>query len=243
MENIGHFITTRFNLGLYDLELDHAQWMRERIARFKRYTLPAIQNQTCKNFLWLIVVDDRTPIDLARLRKNNRLDYLIVHGGSENKTYRMAEVIRKWIQIYLCYTKKFVRCLTSRIDNDDVIHRKYVENLQQNVPRDQKYATLTFPSGYVYNMETNTLWHRDYKYNQFASLVEPANGKLKTVWCECHNGLKTLKAHRGICAEPMWCWMLHGNNLSGTTKLKDRRAVQVQSDPMKILRPFGSSEW
>ena len=61
---ISHILTTRFNLGLYDREnINVYKWIDNRIKLFGKYTLPSVLNQTRQDFIWLMVMDNRTPQD------------------------------------------------------------------------------------------------------------------------------------------------------------------------------------
>jgi len=54
MEGFRHYITTRFNVGLYGAEkridMDRDEWMQHRIGLFTTFALPSLMAQSCQNF-------------------------------------------------------------------------------------------------------------------------------------------------------------------------------------------------
>jgi len=114
-----HYILTRFNLGLYTTNphkiADPDQWMQHRIALFRKYTLPSLQDQTCQDYTWLLGFDPETP--------NKYLEPFQIAG------------------IKICYerpdfwlkqqTAKDDWLITSRLDNDDILLPDFVIEIQK----------------------------------------------------------------------------------------------------------------
>ena len=63
MRSFRHYLTTRFNAGIYGPTRLHTpeQWMEHRWKLFTAITLPSIMEQTCRIFTWLILMDKKTP--------------------------------------------------------------------------------------------------------------------------------------------------------------------------------------
>ena len=61
-----HFILTRFNLRIWRQDKHGSavrtrEWLEHRFGLFEKYCLPSIANQTCKDFEWVVLFDDKTP--------------------------------------------------------------------------------------------------------------------------------------------------------------------------------------
>lgn len=67
----GHFVITLFNLRLQwkgrgkslsslDTATDEA-YLNRSFERFEKYAVPSMRNQTCKNFIWLVLFSKDTP--------------------------------------------------------------------------------------------------------------------------------------------------------------------------------------
>ena len=71
-----HFILTRFNLLLWNKDKEGnkvrtMEWLEHRFALFENYCLPSIKNQTCQEFVWIVLFDSTTP----DIFKNRIADY------------------------------------------------------------------------------------------------------------------------------------------------------------------------
>jgi len=212
---VAHFLTIRFNLGLYDRADigSPGQWFQNRIEHFAEFTLPSILNQSCKNFTWLLVMDERTPRPHREIMARMSDRYKIIYSSLKKEPESMAHIIRSHIFKDPAAATAGGKILTTRIDNDDLLHYDFIKDLQKKLP-DQDFATITFLNGYVFRLSDKRLWERAYKYNQFASMLEPADRKIKTVWATAHNGLKCFRCHKIIDGPRRWCWVLHSGNIS-----------------------------
>ncbi len=130
---------TRFNVGLYPRNMEQAysdklgrvpaedpeRWMKSRFELFERFCVPSVRNQSVRNFTWLVVFDAKTPqryLDRAdRLGHDCHLLSLRAERGHRRTLRRYAARSLKPDTEYL---------ITSRIDNDDAIHRDFVGTVQ-----------------------------------------------------------------------------------------------------------------
>lgn len=128
--NYLHLIITQYNVGLYGSraqQIDPKEWMVHRLPLFTNYCLPSILNQSCQDFIWLVLFDERTPrllLDqvVPLLSEPNILFGLIKPGRSY---YRMKDFISKFVP-------KTVRFLvTQQHDNDDFLATNYIEQVQE----------------------------------------------------------------------------------------------------------------
>ncbi len=54
-----HYLLTRFNLPLWNkdkhgLATRDEAWLENRCRLFEQYTLPSVQQQSCKDFVWVV---------------------------------------------------------------------------------------------------------------------------------------------------------------------------------------------
>lgn len=142
-----HVVGTRFNIGAFN-----EQWLAYRQELFEVLTLPSLDAQTEKDFVWVLCIDRNLP---ERFRA--RLDEL---AGSR-PYLRLLE-----LELLDDFTPSFIRwcraeaaargrshLLTTRIDNDDALHRDLFGEIHK-VARDvlaQRHplpAAITPTTGY-----------------------------------------------------------------------------------------------
>ena len=115
MAKFKHYILTKYNIGLYDRDLDPDDWMQEREYLFENYALRSLCNQRCKDYTWVIGFDDRTPDKY--LIKYDYIDNIQVVIGQPHEWLREQPMEADWI-------------ITSRFDNDDFYSRDFVTEVQ-----------------------------------------------------------------------------------------------------------------
>ncbi len=232
--NFSHFIITQFNLRNFpksDFD-DYDSWIvwtRNRIGLFREYCLPSVLNQSCKSFKWLIYLDSETPeefkIFLNELDSYPGIEICYSRGiGDFNSNY-IEEVKKRaasrpgWI-------------ITTRIDNDDCLHRDAVETIQKHFVERNNYL-ISLASGYILNISDRTLSHYFYPMSPFISLIEDTNEDVKGVFYKGHTRWDNLrlfifkeiwfeyfytKARRSrfILKKPMWIQTFHDKNVSNS---------------------------
>ncbi|MFI3320681.1 MAG: glycosyltransferase [Rikenellaceae bacterium] len=130
-----HYLITRFNIiqegfnipADKDRKIVHSEsWLSRRFELFETYTIPSIENQTCDDFTWLVLFDTNTPAKYKELidsyRQKLPLFTPLYLDAFVNLNEHVSDYIRK------TSTKEYV--ITSRIDNDDMIHRDYIKRVQ-----------------------------------------------------------------------------------------------------------------
>ena len=210
-----HFLLTRYNVGIYDCKyktkhkekIQPEAWMQEREVLWHKYCRASIIAQTSKEFEHIVVYDDRTP--------------KTPNGGTKvfGRNFRKASI--DTIRAKLDGTETHL--VTTRIDCDDSVHKKHVEKIQEWFRRKQKTGIVTFPYGYVYNIQKERLHSVKEESNHFLTLVEKIKWddkwpKFKTVLCRRHTDILTkFKVHR-LELTPMWCEIVHENNVSNHSR-------------------------
>jgi hypothetical protein len=232
--NYSHFIITQFNLRNFPLSNNNdfdnwLRWTRNRILLFKEYCLPSIINQSCKEFTWLIYFDNDTPQEfngfLNELKSFSFISICYCKGIEDFKKNYINEVKARtggsveWI-------------ITTRIDNDDCIHKDAIKAIQGCFVEKHKYL-ISLASGYVLNISDRTLSHYFYPMSPFISLIEIADNNIKGVFEKGHTEWNSLRLFifkeiwleyfnkrgrrsRFLLKKPLWIQTFHGENVSNS---------------------------
>ena len=154
---IAHYIITRFNLPVArpnknGVQQDHlGEWLYNRCALFEKYCLPSVNSQTNKNFKWILIFDRNTPVDIINKYRSD-----IIEPVTFEKTEEQAEadVCQSVLASYLKTNEKADLILTSRLDNDDMLHKDFVEDLQKAAVKSFEKApvVLQFPIASVFDI-------------------------------------------------------------------------------------------
>ncbi len=192
--------------------------MEERFELYERYCLPSVLAQTNQDFEWRIYFDRHTSQEhLERARRgiagrdNIRLMLCGIYGSEtvqEDLTRDLPES-GGWL-------------VTTRFDNDDALHREFVERLQKEVCPGTK-ESLNFPLGVVYGHGKAYLSRQE--SNAFISLSEPFPN-FQTVISTPHEKMARIAAVRNIDGGPAWMQVVHELNVSN--KLRGRRLPVAQ---------------
>lgn len=228
-----HFLITQFNLLSFPLgeEIEHGEkwlnWTRKRIPLFKQYCLPSLDNQTNKNFTWLIYFDSQTPDEFKGLIKElESRSYIKVCYADGNDGFMRDHIshIKK-----LSAGKKWI--ISSRIDNDDVFHKNAIQTIQNAFVAKDEYL-ISLSSGYTLNTSTKTMGHYYYPGCPFISIIEAVDkSKLKSIYYKSHGHWEALKLKvwrelfqrknkraTFILSHPYWIQLVHGDNVSNSER-------------------------
>jgi hypothetical protein len=213
-----HFLFTRFNLRFDDWELTRSgnsvlneDWLTERFRLFKMYCLPSVLNQSNQHFTWFIFFDINTPEifkqEIKTLQEQySNLQPVFIESG---KNFRSS--IAETIKSNISEDDKYV--LTSRIDNDDIIHKDFIATVQDLFQPINTHV-IDIRSGYqlVVEQNENRLLKFDLSYNPFISLVEtPENAK--SVFSRDHRDWRSEKSITVFKGKRLWVQVVHKNNL------------------------------
>lgn len=259
--NFTHYIITQFNLRDFprsnnsDYE-SWIKWTKNRIEIFKKYTLPSILNQSIKNFHWLIFFDADTPDEfkpfIKELEKNKVVNACFSNGSNDFYTNYTQEIHKN-----ICSSTKWI--ITTRIDNDDCLHKDAVRIIQSNFVEKDKYL-ISLASGYVHNLEDKTLSHYYYPMSPFISLIERYKPQIKGIFSRRHTKWDELRlfiykeiwfswfnrkarTSKFILDKPLWIQTVHGDNIKNSffrgvpvTRKKDLNMFAVKYNSTK--QPF-----
>lgn len=227
-----HFIITQFNLRnfpksnntYYNSWLD---WTRKRIEIFKEFCLGSVLNQSCKSFIWLLYFDEDTPEEFNYfINELESFSFINIcySKGIEDFNLNYIEEVKK-------RTEKSVKwILTTRIDNDDALHRDAIKIIQESLVKKNGFL-ISLASGYMLNITERTLSHYYYPMSPFITLVEEHNNEIKGIFEKGHTKYETLRLFifkeiwleyfnrkarmsRFILKKPLWIQTVHGENVS-----------------------------
>lgn len=232
---VHHFLLTRFNLCLWNkdkkgAEINREAWLEERLELFERYTLPSVQNQSCRDFEWVMLVDRETP----EAFKNRILQYKEQCPQMHLVAVR-SEAGWKFAQIFAEYVTQRLRavetaaddlCLTTYLDNDDCLHRDYVKRVQEVASTVENNTFIAMDYGLQYFTDLKMTTRILYPNNHFISLVEsvPAQGMVRTCYGYGSHFYLEEKGLARVCHirekdKPMWIEVIHNRNVDNDVKM------------------------
>jgi Putative rhamnosyl transferase len=223
-----HAIVTRFNCARPpSVNSDREKalrsrpgWMEERFERYERYCLPTLLAQTDQDFEWLIYFDRHTsPEHLERARRGiaSRPNFRVMLCDYYSSETLQADFVQDlpdfdgWL-------------LTTRLDNDDSLHREYVERLHKEVRPGTREA-INFPLGLVFGLGKTYLSRQE--SNAFISLSEPF-ANCQTVYSTPHPDWARVVPVRNVETDfPAWIQGVYEGAISNY-KLRGKRLRHQQ---------------
>ncbi|HVZ98460.1 MAG TPA: glycosyltransferase [Chitinophagaceae bacterium] len=226
-----HFLITRFNLRTAEWEttkhnervLDDA-WYENRFDLFEKFCLPSVVQQTNQNFSWIILFDTQTPD-----RYKTRIDELVMgHSnfmvlfidGMKEMGNAFSNIVRSTIDP----ATDFV--VSTRLDNDDMIHRDFIKIIQQLVSHapEKERLIIDLRSGLQLNLESHPCEVRKIKasFNPFISVAAPA-GDDESVVTRTHSQWSTEKNVIVYDTRPLWVEIVHSKNKVNAVKTKIKK--------------------
>jgi len=219
-----HFLITRFNLRKPDWKEDKnsqqvldESWLKNRIHLFKNYCLPSVLGQTNKSFRWLIFFEKDSEPEikflLEQLDSHSFIEPILVNGYQEFQTG-----IPQFITERLTGNPDWI--VTTRLDNDDAIHKDFIFQIQQSLINPVHNTILHFPNGLFLDLGIqNRLASYFYPLNQFVSLVE-ISGKdsFKTIFSREHDKWYGKYIIQALDLKDAWLQITHHQNMANSFK-------------------------
>jgi hypothetical protein len=236
MRKFRHYITTRFNAGLYnpdaDIRISADEWMRHRIELFTTFTLPSIMGQSCQNFTWLVLIDKQTPAAYRQALSNIRYRNMrLIYAGSKNS----------WLD---AIEPGDYDLITTRIDNDDAFHKEVVETIQQNWAKQNAKRlgcwVIVFPFGFVLDLAVKEMFVMEYWFNNCPTLIERAENR-QTIWRWDHSNIPAEVPKDHITDKPYWLQVIHSQNLRNRMPIGDSTKIihEELNARLEFLAYFG----
>jgi hypothetical protein len=222
-----HLLVTRFNLRNpeWDVTKNNEKlltndWMEERMWFFENFCFPTILAQTNQNFEWLLYFDISTPEKFkTRISEliQNQLNFKVFYIDGMPQFY---DQLKKYIS---AIPNKKPYLITSRIDNDDSVHKDFINEIQLQF-KQQDYLVLDIIKGYSLQIRpTVMLGKKEHIFNPFMSLIEK-NDDPKTIWYYHHNMWKKETRIKQVNHKRLWIAVIHEknkvNNFNGYDNVK-----------------------
>ena len=263
MTALTHLLITRFNLDYGDLYPYSEAWMEHRMALFERYCLPSVRRQRGAGFAWRVYFDrTRTARHEARMRA--LLDRPGLHPVFVDSPAAMIADLRAQAPARGLF-------LTTRLDNDDVLHPDFTRDVQARARALADAGTL--PA--IVDAPLATWWregadrarqYRSEMVTPFATMVERPGAQgweagywgtgPRTVFIARHENLDKRVAYLDHLETPRSLTVLHDQNLSngrsrfrgaagwlaaGLRRWTDRKTCLGRQDTTALLKEFGLS--
>src|SRR4051794_38130898 len=203
-----HYLLTNFNVKRDDVATrpDRA-WLEDRFELFERFCLPSVAGQTCTDFTWLVRWDEEGTPPEQRCR-------LLDHEAALPCLRLIPEAVAFHIAIARALDGRPTRLLTTRLDNDDALHRDAVALLQREA-RGEGMEFLNLRLGYCVEHPGGRTLLSEQPHNPFLSLAEDVDGGApRTAVSVSHHEAAAVAPVRQVGDEPSWLQVIHGRNLT-----------------------------
>ena len=193
--NTQHLILTRYNVGLYRpapsgvayRRADKSAWMSQRLHLFRTWCYPSVLRQSLRDWKWLIALDAQTSQeDLAAIQS-------VINDERVHLTWAVPGAAHPaWPALIAPHVHDSTTTLiTSRLDNDDMLHELALETVQRYVDPTRDRHFVDFPVGIFVQGDGKLIRQIDRSHSfprggtAFLSLVEKrdASGFLAAFCC------------------------------------------------------------
>ena len=141
---IMHLIITRFLIIFYGKygfpnKLYRKDYITNGIKVMKKYLIPSLENQSCKNFTWILMLGNKANITYVKSLINF------------NNSFESKIIYQKDIKNYVKnITKGFDVLITTRIDYDDMIYYDAVNDVRKAVNINKPLLLYGYNRGIMY---------------------------------------------------------------------------------------------
>ena len=209
-----YYIITRFNLRRSDWKITKndelvlsESWLEERFDLFDNYCFPSVENQSNQNFKWLVFFDINTPEKYKRKIEEYRSSFKNFHPFFIDGMDLFLPSIRE--EIKTLDSEKYI--ITSRLDNDDCLHRDYTKVVHSYF-NNQEYLAIDIIDGYCMQVGAKVrLGIKRQLFNPFISLIEKKDN-CKTVWHKGHTFWKYEEKILRVKNRRLWLAIIHEKN-------------------------------
>lgn len=216
-----HYLITRFNIvqSWYfscvekgrGSAIQTDEWLDNRFMLFERYCLPSVMAQTAA-FTWLVLFNSETPepyrrrIAAYQQQMPNFVPLFLEPYGDE------TAIVKQYI--YAHCTSDYL--LTTRMDNDDMLHAGYMTWIQQAATPTDHRMILNYAEGYQYDVQRKVLYRMYYPDNHYFSVLEPYTLDYHTCLGIDHSDLSLYGEYVELPANNGggWIEVLHSHNVA-----------------------------
>jgi len=226
-----HVLLTRFNVRIFGSHGLDPAWLAHRFRFFERICFPSVMAQTARDFRWILFCDTTTPDwALQRLRAligdDGRIAPVLIDGPDTPEIRHAA--------IAAGLPAAVTHLITSRLDNDDGLARRFMETVQEQFAgQDDEF--INFPEGHTCFQGRVYAWrHPSSPFLSFVERRAAPDHVVKTVLSEPHHEVATRFRVRQVECGPAWLQVIHGRNAWNM--------VRGAARPPKDLEPFYSPD-
>lgn len=212
-----HFIGTRFNLKAPEWRTTKngdavltEDWLEKRFYLFENYCFPSVVHQTNQNFIWCVFFDNDTPAEYKEKIKIIAADYLNFRPLFIDSMGTLKNTFQDYIYMNIEENDEYV--ITSRLDNDDLIHKDFIKTIQSLfIPLDG--AVIDLKNGFQVTLDSPISQIRVYNhdFNAFVSVIENVK-KIETIYSRKHHDWRSSKNIIGYQNKRLWIELTHETN-------------------------------
>ncbi len=242
MENFKHIISTRFNVPTEIWTTTREgkkplsdEWLEDRFEIFRKYCLPSFKNQSQKNFVWLVFFDILTPQKYLGLIDDIQKDCNQFHPVFVQDFQEMSAKLLEIIPQFLDDNSEYL--VTTDIDNDDMIHRSFVAEVQKSF-KPIHNLVIDLRLGLQLTKTGANKGVANYYYqvaNPFISLVEKTTD-FRTVTKENHLNYRNYPNIVKADKTPLFIQFIHKNNLMNDTFQNSKRISKINYSDFGISK-------
>jgi len=247
--HLAHYILTRFNISIFRAdkqgkEVADDAWTSQRIALFERYCLPSVRNQSVQDFEWICLFDEHSPQALRQriAQWQQQVPQLRPCFLSHDEALRYVHYFQRYIFQQLTQQGRPMALLaTTYLDNDDLLHRDYLQQAQAYARAATQPTVITFSRGLQCFEQLQLATEINYYNNHFLTLVERfRQGRMPTTVIalghyflrQCPIHVLNDTTHRGY-----WVELIHGQNVDNDVKMRTWHRLHRFSN---ALRDYGA---
>lgn len=249
-QNYKHFVVTLFNLQLWDKDKQDKStrtedYLNKRFKLFELYCLPSLASQSCKDFIWLCLFDNNTPIKYKeRINTYTKIcpQFTACYLTKEDAKIlfssesQLENPLVKYITPYLNNDIDYI--ITTNIDNDDVFLCDAVQCIQKSFIEHQCSGIYSMNLGMQFFPRYNAILKMKYPHNHFLTLVESTKYNFYTITHYSHTKARKLFQTIDIFEKPFWIEVVHDSNVNNDLRITSRIKYRFISKPFS-LRNYG----
>lgn len=217
--SVEFYILTRFNLRLWPhdkwgKETQTSEWLAHRFELFEKCCLPSIAGQSCKDFVWVALMDEGTPEEYK-----NRMESYRQLCPQLTPVYVPAKNSRDYMGVSRSYVRKHSsgdRVISTYFDNDDALNVRFVEETRALLESAPSQTFLYYDVGVQYWPSLGFANRIKDVRNHFVSVVEDVARGIQTIYgygshayIEKIPNVKVIHSQKDF---PMWCEVAHERN-------------------------------
>ena len=235
-----HYLLTRFNLTFKEWKTSKNgelvltdKWLKNRFVLFENYCLLSVKNQTCQNFIWCVFFDIKTPVEyrdkIESISKSYSNFKPVFIDGNENLEQSFIEYITNDI------SKDDNYVITTRLDNDDLIHKDFIKTIQE-LYKPEDNLVIDLRKGYSITLGEPHSEIREFtsRFNPFISVVESVKD-IKTVISKMHQDWKTSTHIIDYNKNKLWIELVHQENKLNDTKNNLKRIYKINNEDFGLI--------